>query len=127
MAARHAADSMRRKYLFGPFSFFVRGNIINIFVLVMRSALQSCYLFDWLRVKGEEWSSDISHSSSVPTGCHQAALCNLIKMGIERLLCAEAKATCACAAGRPYVMALGLRCHCRAGVSTGQITRAQAN
>lgn len=41
----------------------------------------------WLRVKSEQESSDIILSSSAPRGCHQAARCNLIKMGRERNVC----------------------------------------
>ncbi len=44
-------------------------------------------LLSWLRVKAEEKSSDINHSSSMPRGCHQPAHCNLIKMGKEGIVC----------------------------------------
>lgn len=41
----------------------------------------------WLRGKSEQESSDVILSSSAPRGCHQAARCNLIKMGKERNVC----------------------------------------
>lgn len=54
---------------------------------VSSSDILSLCSLDWLRVKAEEESSDINHSSSMPRGCHQPAHCNLIKMGKERIVC----------------------------------------
>lgn len=54
---------------------------------LVRSALQIYYLLalltgcDW---GAEEDGSDINRSSSMSSGCHQSAHCNLIKMGKER-------------------------------------------
>lgn len=63
--------------------------IIWRLLLLVRSPLHIHYLFalHWLRVKSEQESSGIILSSSAPRGCHQAARCNLIKMGKERNVC----------------------------------------
>lgn len=54
---------------------------------VTSSDILSLCSLDWLRVKAEQASSDINHSSSMPRGCHQPTRCNLIKMGKERRVC----------------------------------------